>query len=76
MRTTIDLADDVAAAVEKVRRDRGIGVSAAVNELARAGISRPRESKPFKQRAYDMGLRLDVSNIADALETLDGPAGR
>jgi hypothetical protein len=37
MRTTIDLADDVAAAVEKACRERGIGVSEAVNELARAG---------------------------------------
>jgi hypothetical protein len=76
MRTTVDLADDVAAAVEKVRRERGIGLSAAVNELARAGLSRPRPSGRFEQRTHDLGSGLDVSNVADALETLEGPAGR
>jgi hypothetical protein len=76
MRTTIDLADDVTAAVEKLRRERGIGLSAAVNELARAGLSRPSSPRRFKQRTYDMGVGIDVSNVADALETLEGPAAR
>jgi len=76
MRTTIDLADDVAAAVEKVRRERGIGLSAAVNELARAGLMTPTQPDRFRQRTYNMGLKLDVSNVADALETLEGPSAR
>lgn len=76
MRTTIDLADDVAAAVERVRRERGIGLSAAVNELARAGLAPPVRSKPFRQRTFSLGAGLDVSNVADALETLDGPSAR
>jgi hypothetical protein len=76
MRTTIDLADDVAAAAEKVRRERGIGLSAAVNELARAGLAQPTHARAFKQRTYDMGEGLDVSNVADALETLEGPNWR
>lgn len=76
MRTTIDLADDVAAAVEKVRRERGIGLSAAVNELARAGLTTPARSEPFRQRTYSLGAGLDVSNVVDALETLEGPSAR
>jgi hypothetical protein len=76
MRTTIDLADDVAAAVEKVRRERGIGLSAAVNELARAGLTSPARSKPFRQRTFSLGAGPDVSNVADALETLEGPSAR
>jgi hypothetical protein len=76
MRTTIDLADDVVAAVEKVRRERGIGLSAAVNELARAGLVKQAPPRRFKQRTYDMGVGIDVSNVADALETLEGPAAR
>jgi hypothetical protein len=76
MRTTIDLADDVVVAIEKVRRERGIGLSAAVNELARAGLAQPRSPKPFRQRTFKLGARIDVSNVADALETLEGPAGR
>jgi hypothetical protein len=74
MRTTIDLADDVAAAVEKLRRERGIGLSAAVNELSRAGLAQPTDRKRFRQRTYNLGLKLDVSNVGDALETLEGPS--
>ncbi|MEA2130053.1 MAG: hypothetical protein QOJ85_2944, partial [Solirubrobacteraceae bacterium] len=40
MRTTLTLADDVAAAVEKLRRERSIGLSEAVNELVRAGLTK------------------------------------
>lgn len=35
MRTTIDLADDVAAAVEKARRERGLAVYSADTDFAR-----------------------------------------
>jgi hypothetical protein len=40
MRTTLTLADDVAAAVEALRRERSSGISEAVNELCRAGLVR------------------------------------
>jgi uncharacterized membrane protein YgcG len=71
MRTTVDLADDVAAAVEKARRERGLGLSEAVNDLVRAGLL-PRESRPpFRQRTYSMGLKVDVSNIGEVLDMLD-----
>jgi hypothetical protein len=76
MRTTVTLADDVAAAVDKLRRERSIGLSEAVNELARAGVNRPREHAPFRQETHDLGEGIDVSNVADAIETLDGPAAR
>lgn len=70
MRTTIDLADDVAAAVERARRERGLGLSEAVNDLVRAGLV-PRKLAPFRQRTYDMGLRVDVSNIGETIELLE-----
>ncbi|MCU0279577.1 MAG: ribbon-helix-helix protein, CopG family [Candidatus Nanopelagicales bacterium] len=71
MRTTVTLSDDVAAEVARVRRERGIGVSEAVNELARAGIARPTAARPFRQRSTALGLRIDVSNVAEVLEILD-----
>jgi hypothetical protein len=75
MRTTLTLADDVAAAVERLRRERAIGLSEAVNELIRAGlVSQSQTRAPFRQRAYDLGLRINVDDVAEALETLDGPA--
>jgi len=78
MRTTVTLADDVAAAVERVRRTRHVGTSEAVNELIREGLSREqrRSARRFEQRSEPLGLRVDVTNVADALETLDGPAAR
>ncbi len=76
MRTTITLADDVAAAVEKLRRERGLGLSEAVNGLVRSGLTAERNTRPFRQKAHDLGTGIDVSNIAEAIETLDGPAGR
>jgi len=74
MRTTITLQDDVAAAVEQLRRERGVGVSEAVNELVRRGLAQRARPRRFEQRASSMRARLDVTNVADVLELLDGPA--
>lgn len=76
MRTTINLADDVAAGVEKLRRERGLGLSEAVNDLARTGLTREPPPQSFRQRTYDMGAGIDLSNVAETIETLDGPAAR
>ncbi len=76
MRTTITLADDVAAAVQRVRHERSLGLSEAVNELIRSGLATPREQSGFEQKTHDMGRGIDYSNVADAIETLDGPASR
>jgi hypothetical protein len=77
MRTTVTLADDVAAAIERLRRERSLGLSEAVNELIRNGlVTPPRKARGFKQVTHDMGRGIDYTNVADAIETLDGPAAR
>jgi hypothetical protein len=76
MRTTLTLADDVAAAVERLRRERSIGLSEAVNDLVRAGLVQQRPATPFQQRTHDLGDGIDYANVADAIETLDGPGAR
>lgn len=74
MRTTIRLDPDVLQAAEELRREQHIGLSEAVNHLARAGLPRTHKQQPFRQRTRALDLRVDVSNIADALEQLDdGP---
>jgi hypothetical protein len=74
MRTTVTLADDVAAELERLRRERSIGVSEALNELARAGMARrQRPRRPFVQRTHEIGLGIDVTNVAEALEQIEGP---
>ena len=76
MRTTVSLDDDVAAAVDELRRQRQLGMSEAVNELIRAGLRAPRRRRQFRQRTADLGLRIDVSNVAEAVDLLDGPTAR
>jgi len=76
MRTTITLDDDVAVAVEQMRKRHGIGLSDAVNRLARAGLMAPRSKGEFRQRTRPLGLRIDVTNVAEALEILEGPTAR
>ena len=76
MRTTVTLDDDVAAAVGRLRRERGVGVSRAVNELVRAGLGIRHERRPYEHRGAKLSLTIDVTNVADALEQLDGPAAR
>jgi Arc/MetJ family transcription regulator len=72
MRTTVNLDDDVAAAVEELRRERHVGLSEAVNQLARAGLRRRaqrRREVTFTPRA--LGIKGDVSDVAEVLEQID-----
>jgi len=76
MRTTVEFDDDTAKAVEEFRRELGVGVSDAVNGLIRrALLSRP-PVPPFRQRTQRLGIKIDVSNVAEALEVLDGAEAR
>lgn len=68
--------DDVATAIDELRRERDVGLSEAVNDLVRAGLRVPHQRSTFQQRTADMGLRIDVSNVAEALDVLDGPTTR
>ena len=74
MRTTVTLEDDVAAEVRRLGQEQGMGVSQALNRLARAGLAARPDRAPFRQRTARIELRVDVTNIAEALEVLDGPA--
>ena len=76
MRTTLSLDEDVAAAVQRLREERHIGLSDAVNELIRAGLAATARQAAFQQRTVNLGLRVDVGDVADALERLDGPEAR
>lgn len=71
MRTTVNLDADVAAAVERLQRERGLGLSAAVNELAREGLTARRVDFRYVHPSYDLGLQVDLTSVADTLELLD-----
>jgi hypothetical protein len=76
MRTTVEFDPDAAKAIEQLRRERGIGVSDAVNELIRRGLLAPATPRQYRPIHRDLGLKIDVSNIADALDLLEGPEAR
>lgn len=71
VRTTFTMSDDVAAEVERLRREQGIGVSEALDRLVRAGLRAEQATEPFRQRTAPLGLRIDVSNVGEALALLD-----
>ena len=50
------LDDDVAAAVDLVRRERGLGLSAAVNELVRRGMMSRLAQSTFPRPTADLGI--------------------
>lgn len=75
MRTTVELDPDTAKAVERLRRE-GKGVSEAVNHLIRRGLLAETQRPLFVQRTRSLGISIDVSNVADALDYLEGPGAR
>ena len=76
MRTTITLDDDVARAVEQARLEQGVGLSEAVNALARRGLAQPEVApRPFQQKVSSMGRpRLPLDDIEETLALLEGDA--
>ena len=79
VRTTVTLDDDVAVALEEIRSGTSLGVSEAVNVLARRGVAAwraaGRHREPFRQRTASIGLRVDVSNTREVLDLLDADPG-
>ena len=80
MRTTLTLDDDVAAAIERLRRARDASLKDIVNEALRQGLSdlttRPKQREPFKTKNVALGrLRLaSIDNISESLAVAEAEA--
>lgn len=72
MRTTVTFDDDVSTAIERLRRDRAVGLSEVVNDLIRRGLVGKDRREPVRLETVRLDLRLDVSNVAEALEIAEG----
>ena len=77
MRTTLTLDDDVAAELDRLRRQRGSSLKEVVNEALRRGltdmISKPEARKRFRTRGFEGGrLLIPVDNIAEAIAIAEG----
>ena len=73
MRTTLTIADDVAAQLEHLRAERKAHMKDIVNEALRAGIKKlaapsPRKA-PFRTKSVSLGRCL-VGSIDDVSEAL------
>lgn len=73
MRTTIALDPDIAAEVERLRRQQGLGLSEAVNSLARRGMIPAKKQEPYAMNPRPLGFKIDVTNVAEVLEMLEEP---
>jgi hypothetical protein len=76
MRTTVEFDDDTGKAIEAYRGETGRGVSEAVNDLIRRGLLATPAPQPFRSRTRRLGITIDVSNVAEALDLLEGPEAR
>jgi hypothetical protein len=71
MRTTLTLDDDVAAAIERLRRIRDARLKDIVNEALRKGLSdltaRPKQREPSQTQVVNLGrMRLpSIDNISE-----------
>lgn len=74
MRTTLTIDDDVAAELERLRREREARFKDVVNEALRRGVremtSPPKKRKPFRTKTFDCG-RLLIDNIDNVWEVLE-----
>lgn len=68
------LDDDVARVVEQVRRERGLGISAALNEVVRRAAAQKQPGRPaFVQSVGSLGEQLiPIDDVAGALELAEG----
>jgi hypothetical protein len=80
MRTTLTLDDDVAVALERLRRARDASLKDIVNDALRRGLNdlnmRPKRREPFRTQSVALGrLRLaGIDNIGESLAIAEGEA--
>lgn len=73
MRTTLTLDDDVASALDRLRKRSDASLKDLVNEALRRGLKvmseRPRKRGPFRTRAVALGrcLIASIDNVSEAL---------
>jgi hypothetical protein len=82
MRTTLTIDDDVAAALERLRKTRDAGLKEIVNEALRRGLrdmtTASKRPEPFRTRSVDLGRLLigSIDNINEALAIAEGEGFR
>ena len=77
MRTTVTIDDDLAVAIEELRKREGLSFKAALNQVIRLGMqakSAPPKSKRYRTPTRSLGLKPGIdptrlNTLADELES-------
>jgi hypothetical protein len=79
MRTTLTLDDDVAATLQRLRKERHVALRDLVNEALRVGlkqIAEPAKPRPrFEGPTANLGKCLvgDIVNASEVIDRVEGP---
>jgi hypothetical protein len=78
MRTTLTIDADIAAELERLRRERKASLRDLVNDALRRGLrditAPPKKRKPFRTKTFDCGRLLidSVDNVWEVLDQIEG----
>jgi Ribbon-helix-helix protein, copG family len=78
MRTTLTIDDDLAAALERLRRSEDKSLKEVVNQTLRRGLeqlnARQKPRKPFRTRSVSLGRCLigDIVSVSEAIAIGEG----
>lgn len=82
MRTTLTLDDDVAAQLERLRKERKLPFKELVNQALRDGLRQRKgpapKRAPFRTRPVDLGACRfgDLDDVAEVLAAVEGESFR
>ena len=82
MRTTLTIDDDVAAALERLRKSRDASLKDVVNDVLRRGlrdVNKPQKPrKPYRTRTVNLGGSKigSLDNIGEVLAIIEGETYR
>ena len=71
MRLTIRLDDDVYMAAKITAAQQNSSIGHVINELARDGLKVVPDQEPFRQKTFNMGMKVDCTNVSEVLGLLD-----
>jgi predicted transcriptional regulator len=80
MRTTLTIDDDIAVALDRLRKARDASLKDLINEALRRGLremnARPKRRERFRTKPVDMGRVLvgSIDNIGEVLAIAEGEA--
>ena len=78
MRTTLTIDDDVAAALERLRKSRDTSFKEIVNDVLRRGLrevsSPPKQEKPYRMQTANLGPSKigSLDKISEVLALIEG----